>query len=198
MLSKDSSLKSQLTNQIKDYISSDHKYNFMNEKQRNEFEAALKSLKKNKMDSHVYRAANYALAGGTQDNEVGKRFYKELKKRGYDGVRDINDKYLSGFDSKDPLIVFNKSKIKDISVKKLTEQQVNEAYNNVMKKKGNKEDLKALASIGSLFAASYFGSKGVKNVISTKQNDEIVREYKKKHPETKLSYNEIVRTYNNS
>jgi hypothetical protein len=51
-----------------------------------------------------------------------KKFYNQLKSAGYDAIQDINDMKYSGYNAKNPLIVFNNSKdnIMVKSVKELT------------------------------------------------------------------------------
>lgn len=66
------------------------------------------------------------------------KFYNGLKKKGYDGLLDLNDKKYSGYSAKNPVVLFNYNNVGQSSVKKLTEQTVNreypQVYNNLLLK----------------------------------------------------------------
>ena len=59
------------------------------------------------------------------DNPAVKKFYSELKKNGYGAVRDINDMKFSGYNAKNPLIIFGASDSVSVkTVKELTKGEV--------------------------------------------------------------------------
>lgn len=69
-------------------------------------------------------------------NGADKTFYNLLKKRGYGAIQDINDMKFSGYNAKNPLIVFDNSKA-NIFVSSVTEMTGN------LNKKGSREYAKA-------------------------------------------------------
>lgn len=69
-------------------------------------------------------------------NGADKKFYDLLKKRGYGAIQDINDMKFSGYNAKNPLIVFDNSK-GNIMVKSVKEMTGN------LNKQGQREYLKA-------------------------------------------------------
>lgn len=66
------------------------------------------------------------------------KFYNGLKKKGYDGILDLNDKKYSGYGAKNPVVLFDYKNVGQSSVKKLSEQTVNreypQVYNNLLLK----------------------------------------------------------------
>lgn len=56
-----------------------------------------------------------------------KIFYDELKKKGYSGVRDINDAIRSGYNTK-ATIFFDKSKIGETTVREVTNKEILKGY----------------------------------------------------------------------
>lgn len=66
-----------------------------------------------------YERFNQALVG-MKGQGPDKKFYAELKKAGYGAIQDINDMKFSGYNARNPLIVFDNSK-KNIMVKSMTE-----------------------------------------------------------------------------
>lgn len=85
-----------------------------------------------------YERFNKALVGMNQTNpEVTNKFYRKLKSMGYGAIQDINDMKFSGYNARNPLIVFDNANSKNImveSVKKIEED---------MTAKGTKEHIKA-------------------------------------------------------
>lgn len=66
-----------------------------------------------------YERFNQALVG-MRNQGPDKKFYAELKKAGYGAIQDINDMKFSGYNARNPLIVFDNSK-KNIMVKSVKE-----------------------------------------------------------------------------
>lgn len=76
-----------------------------------------------------YDRFNQALVGHDEVSEkINKKFYDALKKKGYDGVLDMNDMKYSGYGAKAPVIVFNgRDKIRDVSSRKLSRDEIRKA-----------------------------------------------------------------------
>lgn len=153
---------------------------------------ASESYKNGKIDSNVYDAFNTMLADHTNSNAryVSEKFYDKLKSKGYDAILDINDKKNSGYHSKKPIIVFNgASKLSVDSIRQVGSSEIENAkekgYMDIMVKSLAPQ----VAATGMGVAAGMLGSK----YSSSKNDDKIVREYIKEHPNTKLSYKEILR-----
>lgn len=66
-----------------------------------------------------YERFNQALVG-MKGQGPDKKFYAELKKAGYGAIQDINDMKFSGYNARNPLIVFDNSK-KNIMVRSVKE-----------------------------------------------------------------------------
>lgn len=130
---------------------------------------------------------------------VDKKFYNALKKAGYGAIQDINDMKYSGYHAKNPLIVFDNSN-NNIMVKSVSRMQGNLA------KAGNKEATKAavesmvddLAKKVGIGSAVGLTGAAVKTYRSdpTKMYSEAVNSYKKEHPGTKMSDQEIYKMLN--
>lgn len=72
----------------------------------------------------MYDNFNAALVGMRKEGSgADKKFYDKLKSAGYGAIRDVNDMKFSGYNAKNPLIVFNNAKnnISVKSVKKMVE-----------------------------------------------------------------------------
>lgn len=165
----------------------------LNSRQRWVLRKAKESLKKGVVDKNVYDAFNIELAEQSDAHTYVKdTFYNALKNKGYNAIADSNDRKFSGYDSKTATIFFD-------TVDKLPETKTVEvgkdAFNAAVARnirRGNYESLPSLAI--TIAGISYIAS--TVNSTSTKtKHDKIVRNYRKEHPESKMSYNDIVKNY---
>lgn len=117
------------------------------------------------------------------------KFYSAMKKAGYGAIRDVNDKENSGYFAKNPLIVFDTDKI---NVERFTKLG-NDHIDSMFAKEQGKIAAHTLANqygpIGAAFATSIGAMKLVKRSNETK----FVENYRKRHPESTLSNNEILK-----
>jgi hypothetical protein len=90
-----------------------------------------------------YERFNQALVG-MKGQGPDKKFYAELKKAGYGAIQDINDMKFSGYNARNPLIVFDNSK-KNIMVKSVKEMTGD------LKRKRDVEFLKAQGEVASKY-----------------------------------------------
>jgi hypothetical protein len=128
-----------------------------------------------------------------------KTFYNALKKQGYGGIQDINDLKWSNLRGKNPLIIFDKSKTKvdeivDIT-KNMSNSKENKAYDRMSILAGAQAAHKAIPKVAALSVASLastFLPNSKRHVKAL-----FVKQYKQKHPNTKLSKQEIERMYDN-
>lgn len=148
---------------------------------------AMQSVKKGNINDSVYRMINMGLVGeDDQSKRIKDNLYKALKSSGYNGIVDINDKKLSGYNTKNPVIIFNgKNNLSIADRRKLLSSEV------------NKDNAKAL---GLLYAKEFAklggGITAVAAVNKAQQlsvEREMVKQYRKDHPKSKLSYDEIVK-----
>lgn len=117
-----------------------------------------------------------------------KKFYEALKKKGYGAIQDINDMKFSGYNAKNPLIVFDNSKdnIMVKSVREMTED---------LSKRGSKELAKAtretlvedfLKKAGPLSAAGLTAA-----TVKTYASNPAVQNYRNQHPNTNMTDRQI-------
>nr|DAQ67652.1 MAG TPA: hypothetical protein [Caudoviricetes sp.] len=130
----------------------------------------------------LYDAFNLALVDHSeQGNKNSSKFYNKLKDMGYDAVKDINDKKYSGYNSKDPVIVFDR---KDkINVNKAVEIETNE-----LKKRFGIEQGKVFARETAKGLAPYIGIKVATDKIKQTM---VAKQYRKAHPNTEMTDAEI-------
>lgn len=163
------------------------------------FDKAVKELydykETGKVGRHLYEALNVELANHRLG--ITREFYNQLRSAGYDGVKDMNDAAYSGFMTKFPMIIANASKVKVSQVRQLNSSEISKSLINAHKLNAAKTFVEQVAPVYAMnFGAlgAFAGSATVvNNKIITAQRDAIVRNYRKDHPNTKLSYNEIVR-----
>ncbi len=152
------------------------------------------NLKKGKVDSTVYKALNISLTDHTLPTsaKVHKGLYDALKAKGYDAISDINDKKFSGYHASNPLIVFNGAAKTFVNSRREVGEK--EIAKNFAKGLGDMY-VKQLAPSIAVGAASLGVVKYGSSALGRRRRDQIVDQYKKEHPDTKLSYNEILDNY---
>ena len=154
----------------------------------------LNALQKGKVNSKVYNALNLTLTDHALDtsSSINSGFYNKLKSLGYDAIMDVNDKKFSGYRSSKPMIAFNaagKAAVK--SVREVGEEEIKKAYAKGMGDVLVKSLAPSVAGYAGVIGLINAGAKSA----DRRNNDSIVKEYKKKHPNTSLSYNQILDKY---
>lgn len=181
---------------LNDLISKTSSNVFGNPKTATTLEKAMSSLNKGRVNSKVYDALNLSLVADP-NHAATKGFYQQMLSKGYDAVIDINDKRLSGYTAKMPVVVFNSNKVAVERVRKIGEQEIAKSFRSEV----GKLTVRAFAEeYGKLALGRGIGigaSVATKRLTTGKRNDKIVSEYRKEHPNTELSYKEIVRNYHN-
>lgn len=165
-----------------------------NEKQTKVVRDGLNALKKGEINSKVYNALNLTLVDHhlSTSSRVNSGFYNKLKSLGYDAIMDVNDKKYSGYMSSKPMIAFNAGP--KASVDRVREVGLEEIQKNI--KKANVDViLKSMARSAAVSAGSVGLIRAGQKAIHGRNNDAIVQEYRKEHPDTNLSYNEILDNY---
>lgn len=154
------------------------------------FQKASKEFKSGKSGEATYKALNIMLVDHSDEQQkVTNKFYSMLKDAGYGAVRDVNDKELSGFGSKNPLIIFDTSKVNVNNITELGDKYINDNYKVEMGKVVTRQMAGSYARQGAAFAATF----GALKLHSETKNNRYVEQYRKEHPDTKLSANEILK-----
>ena len=144
-------------------------------------DAGLRDLKRGKLDSkRLYNAMNMAMPMTDRDGEFRKSFTDALKKRGYGGIVDVNDRSFSGYHSKRPMILFDSDQFKVTGNRKVGKVEQNVNYGI--------EDGKMLGKTGAKVGAAVAGV----NVVKNQRNARRVRNYRREHPNTKLTDAQIL------
>ena len=138
-----------------------------------------------------YDAFNIGLVNHDENgNAAAKKFYDKLKSMGYDAVEDINDKKYSGYNAKNPVIVFNrKNKISVSEVKKMTNEQIVSNMKNVYYKQIGG----AAAKAGAVLVV---GKVGMEKLMKSSIKSIEVKNYKLEHPNTQLTDAQIYEMLN--
>ena len=159
---------------------------------RREFEDAKTRLKldSGKIGDNTYKAFNTTLVLHTKEQQpINDKFYSAMKKAGYGAIRDVNDKENSGYFAKNPLIVFDTDKINVEGFTKLGNDHIDSMFAKEQGKIAAHTLANQYGPIGAAFATSIGAMKLVKRSNETK----FVENYRKQHPESTLSNNEILK-----
>ena len=156
----------------------------------------FKAFERNhKITPKVYDAINrqFGSAPGRQNFEP---MLKALKDAGYSAIADRNDQSYSGFAAKLPVILLDKGRIavdnvSSVSVKEIQSRNA-KATLDIIAKAIPSGVLKSPLpyEIGAVAAV-----KGAANYSNKKKNDAFVQKYRSEHPNTQMSYTDIVRMY---
>ena len=125
-----------------------------------------------------YKFFNQSLVEG---NEIdSKRFYGEMSKRGYNALLDTNDQFISGYNTKKPLILFNAQS----STVKAGEKVVSEQTSSKLAGRQKATTLaRSFAPHAAVGAAAIAFSKRSKR----KNKYEAVNQYLAEHPNSKMT-----------
>jgi len=159
-------------------------------KQSRMFAKARKEIDSGKIGKNTYDAFNTMLVNHNSNQQpLNDEFYSALKKAGYGAIRDVNDKKNSGYFAKNPLIVFDTDKIDVNKMYQIGEDEIHKHFIAETAKISAHMLANRYAPVGAAFATSLGTMKMVKKSNETK----FVSEYRKQHPNTKLSNNEILK-----
>ena len=158
---------------------------------------ATKALNSGKVNTNVYDATNLILTNHSEKGqEISKGLYDKLKSYGYDAIIDSNDKKYSGYNTKAPVIVFNGlAKTSVNNIRNVGADEIDKACEKANGMLYRDYAVKSIAVNGAEFASAYLGISAASTYYKNKSNDKIVSQYRKDHPNTELSYKEIVRNY---
>ena len=151
---------------------------------------AKQELDSGKIGDNTYKAFNTTLVLHTKEQQpINDKFYSAMKKAGYGAIRDVNDKENSGYFAKNPLIVFDTDKINVEGFTKLGNDHIDSMFAKEQGKIAAHTLANQYGPIGAAFATSIGAMKLVKRSNETK----FVENYRKRHPESALSNNEILK-----
>ena len=151
---------------------------------------AKQELDSGKIGDNTYKAFNTTLVLHTKERQpINDKFYSAMKKAGYGAIRDVNDKENSGYFAKNPLIVFDTDKINVEGFTKLGNDHIDSMFAKEQGKIAAHTLANQYGPIGAAFATSIGAMKLVKRSNETK----FVENYRKRHPESTLSNNEILK-----
>ena len=151
---------------------------------------AKQELDSGKIGDNTYKAFNTTLVLHTKEQQpINDKFYSAMKKAGYGAIRDMNDKENSGYFAKNPLIVFDTDKINVEGFTKLGNDHIDSMFAKEQGKIAAHTLANEYGPIGAAFATSIGAMKLVKRSNETK----FVENYRKRHPESTLSNNEILK-----
>ena len=150
----------------------------------------------------IYKALNLSLTNhNSQEIAAQNRFYSELKKKGYNALLDYNDKEYSSYHAKRPMIVFDTDSVRLQSVTETNPKVVDKLYKKYNAERIRKEVTAntlgyiSKLSTKSLSECSSYLNRKIDNYLGSSGSSETVKNYKKEHPNTKLSDREIMRMY---
>lgn len=151
---------------------------------------AKQELDSGKIGDNTYKAFNTTLVLHTKEQQpINDKFYSAMKKAGYGAIRDVNDKENSGYFAKNPLIVFDTDKINVEGFTKLG----NDHIDSMFAKEQGKIAAHTLANQYGPIEAAFATSIGAMKLVKRSNETKFVENYRKRHPESTLSNNEILK-----
>lgn len=158
---------------------------------RNLYSKALNDINNGKWTKSAYEAFNIGLVDHSEaGNKVASKFYNQLKKDGFSAIRDVNDHSFSGYNSKNPLIIFDKDKVDVQSAKALSNDVIDKTNNMAAGDLLMSSITKGIAKVG----VAAVGIHVVNRVTSQVAEDNYIKNYLKAHPNTKLNRDGILKT----
>lgn len=119
-----------------------------------------------------------------QRDPMNSRFYDFMKTKGYNAVLDSNDQFISGYNTKKPLILFNASSSTVKSGQKVVDDKVINKLSTV-------QNLGVLGRASAPYVGLGMAWVGGNKAIDTRNRYGSVNRYFKDHPNSELSYAEV-------
>ena len=191
MLKNDKEFNAVTRRSLKDMKSKDY-FPFGMKSTINEFvdNGKLSSKKEYK---ELYDAFNMGFANTRGDTKTSNTmFYNKLKELGYDAIIDINDQKYSGYKAKAPTIIFNNTKVGLEKVTELSKDQITSDYLSAKKILAGQEKVENMLSILKDTGKMGVGVGALSSGIHA-MNSKAIREYRKEHPNSKLTDKEIIK-----
>lgn len=117
-----------------------------------------------------------------------QKFFGKLREAGYGAIQDVNDMKYSGYNAKNPLIIFNatKTSIMTESMKEMTGNLNRKGTIELMKATGEEQAKTILTNFGPVSAVALTAT-----TVSTYRSNPAVQNYKDQHPDTKMTDKQI-------
>lgn len=109
------------------------------------------------------------------DEAQWNKFTSSMRKKGYSGIKDINDRKYSGYDSKNPIILFDEKRMKQVGKKdiKVNSGEYNRQVGKMVVKQLTKENAPLIG--GVITYKSY--KKHSKNTARRKKDETYTKKY---------------------
>lgn len=129
---------------------------------------------------------------GHAGQAASDKLFTALRKKGYDGVIDLNDVFNSGYDAKAPVVIFNGGK----KLGNITRATIDP--DTVQVGKAFEEGKIVAKRIANIVVPGYAGLKGAEKAgaiyRSRYAERKVILEYKKQHPNTRMNDEQILKS----
>ena len=145
--------------------------------QKRVFNNAIKDLNNGKVSKNVYDAFNITLTDHKTETHtmMVRDFYDNLKRKGFDAIDDLNDSKYSGYGSKKPLVILDRSKLIGQRARKISPEEINETFGKAALSMLGEGTLK----VGAGITTSILAVSGTKKVIDYNQEIQFMLNKKK-------------------
>ena len=159
-----------------------------NGKQYNILEKGIKDIESGNFNTKAaYDAININMTNGNQAKII-KEFKQTLKDAGYSGIKDRNDSSYSGYNAKTARIIFDTSKVKVSDIRSISNNEITRKNGQIMLKLIGKQLIPQSISVLTSTAAGL----AYKKFQANQTNNAAIQKYKKEHPNTNLSNEQIL------
>lgn len=157
------------------------------------YEKAMNDIKEGKFSKRSYDAFNIAVPDSImKDNGAQDKFYNALRKKGYSGIKDMNDRIYGGYKTSSATIFINSTANKKLLKNDLSTNNVEKIGKDFIKE----NNLTHLVNLVGYHAPRVATAIAVPSVVATNaRSQKIVDDYLKEHPNSKLSREEILKAY---
>ena len=159
-----------------------------NSKQYNILEKGIKDIESGNFNTKAaYDAININMTNGNQAKII-KNFKQTLKDAGYSGIKDRNDSSYSGYNAKTARIIFDTSKVKVSDIRSVSNNEITRKNGQIMLKLIGQQLIPQ-----SIFAlTSTAAGLSYKKFQANQTNNAAIQKYKREHPNTNLSNEQIL------
>lgn len=178
----------------KQYLSDD--------KQGKAFKKGLEDIKAGRYDTkaaydafNIHMGSNHLFGNGGGGDKVMAEYKQALKDKGYSGIKDRNDASYSGYNAKSARIIFDNSKVKVSDVRKVSDSEINKKNEKAVKDILMRNTAKAYGGQAAAIAGLAGLGAAASSASRKSENNKAIAAYKKEHPGTKLSNDEILENY---
>lgn len=172
-------------------------------KGRQAMEKGLADIKAGKYDSksaydafNIHMSSNHLFGSGDgKGDRIMDEYKQALKNKGYSGIKDRNDAKYSGYNAKSARIIFDTSKVKVGDVRQVSDAEITRKFSKEMGKVMMRDVGKQYGAMGVAALGLAAAGKAYSTSSRNKENNKAIADYKKEHPNTKLSNDEILENY---